>query len=82
MINMLEVLSGCWFIINVFGFIFFLSTGCNPVFINCVNPINVYDEVKVNWFGAWLIAIFCNIVFTVLAVMYWVWLLCTFGRKD
>lgn len=45
-----------------------------------VNPIVIYKNIKVNWFGAWLLAIVCNICLPVVAIPYWVYKLCTVGR--
>lgn len=77
---MIDIISGLLFFINVFSFIFFISIGCDTTVTNYLNPYIVYETVKVNLFGAWLIAILCNIIFIWLAVFYWIYVLCTFGR--
>lgn len=46
-----------------------------------VNPIWLYKKYKVNWFGAILIAILFNILCFPLSICYWLYKLCTVGRK-
>lgn len=46
-----------------------------------VNPIWLYKKYKVNWFGAILIAISFNILCLPFACCYWLYKLCTIGRK-
>ena len=45
------------------------------------NPIVVYNNIKVNWFGAWFIAIIINIGSPITSIFYWMCKLCTVGRK-
>lgn len=47
-----------------------------------VNPIYLYTKFKVNWFGAGLIAIVFNILCFPFSCCYWLYKLCTVGRKD
>lgn len=47
-----------------------------------VNPIVIYNHIRVNWFGAWLLAIVCNVVLPTVAIPYWIYKVCTVGRKD
>lgn len=47
-----------------------------------VNPIYLYKKYKVNWFGAVLITILFNILCLPFACCYWIYKLCTVGRKD
>lgn len=46
-----------------------------------VNPIVIYKIIKVNWFGAYFIAIIHNICCIIPAVCYWMYKICTVGRK-
>ena len=51
--------------------------GCYP----CLTPKHVYEQLKVNWFGATLVYILyfiCAPLFAILSFIYW---LCTVGRK-
>ena len=77
---MVEVISALLFFSNIFSFFFFIAIGCDTTLANYLNPFIVYEEEKVNWFGAWLISIICNIILAWLAVFYWIYVLCTFGR--
>lgn len=55
---------------------FFAEVGfaiCNPKFI--------YKKVKVNWFGAILLALVANICLFPCTACYWLYKLCTVGRK-
>lgn len=58
-----------------------LAVSCLDIFQNgYFNPVSVYKRIKVNWFGAWFIAILCNICFPVVALSYWFYGLCKIGR--
>ena len=46
-----------------------------------VNPKVIYKNIKVNWFGAWLLAVIFNILLPLVAIPYWIYKLCTVGRK-
>jgi hypothetical protein len=46
-----------------------------------VNPHYVYDNNEVNWFGAWVVALFYSALFPIGAICYWFYKLCTFRRK-
>ena len=48
---------------------------------NFVNPKVIYNYLKVNWFGVWLLAIICNILCPIVAIVYWFYKICTVGRK-
>lgn len=51
--------------------------GCNFSF---VNPMVIYDNIMVNWFGAWLLAIVFNILLPTVSIPYWIYKICTVGR--
>ena len=76
----MEALFIAWITANVLAW-FFLAImsvdGASPSF---VNPIVIYNSIKVNWFGAWLLAIVCNVALPVVAIPYWVYKICTVGR--
>jgi hypothetical protein len=76
----MESLLVYWIIINVVTLAFFFITCCDITFLRMFNPLDIYEDIKVNWIGAHLIAFLCNILFTVLAAIYWIYKLCTFGR--
>lgn len=45
-----------------------------------VNPAWLHKRIRVNWFGAVLLAIIFNILVLPDAVLYWIYKLCTVGR--
>lgn len=46
-----------------------------------VNPLFIYRHAKVNWFGASLLALIANVSIPCWAIMYWIYKLCTVGRR-
>ena len=45
-----------------------------------VNPIVIYNNIKVNWFGAWFLAIVLNILLPSVSIPYWIYKIFTVGR--
>lgn len=69
-----------WIVANILVWFFLamaLDDGVNPSF---VNPIVIYNNIRVNWFGAWLLAIVCNVGLPTVAIPYWIYKICTVGR--
>lgn len=46
-----------------------------------INPIVIYNNVHVNWFGCIVLTILAHIVAGPWACLYWFYKLCTIGRK-
>lgn len=46
-----------------------------------LNPAGIYERAKVNWFGASFLALLGNIAVPGIAVIYWMYKLCTVGRR-
>ena len=46
-----------------------------------VNPIVIYEHVRVNWFGAILICILLNLLLPAISIPYWIYKLVTVGRS-
>ena len=46
-----------------------------------INPIVIYNNVHVNWFGCIALTILAHIVAGPWACLYWFYKLCTVGRK-
>lgn len=46
-----------------------------------VNPKYLYEGGNLNWFGACFIALIWNILFLPFAIIYWIYKLCTVGKK-
>lgn len=70
-----------YIVVNFFGAAIMAFTsvdGANPSF---VNPIVIYNNVRVNWFGAVLLSVISNVLLPSLAIPYWIYKLCTIGRK-
>jgi hypothetical protein len=49
--------------------------------IEFVNPIFLYMKLKINWFGAFFLAIIFNLLTLPFAIIYWIYKICTVGRK-
>lgn len=45
------------------------------------NPIRVYKEYNVNWFGCIMLVLLAHILFLPIAIIYWFYKLCTCGRR-
>lgn len=48
---------------------------------NLLNPIVIYKNLKVNVFGCIVLALLGNIAFCPAAPFYWLYKLCTVGRR-
>jgi hypothetical protein len=79
------------FLVVVYHIIGFMIIGTLTDFAGAVgkasgveffNPCFIYRKVRVNWFGAIVLALFYNVLWPIPAVCYWLYKLCTFGRKD
>ena len=46
-----------------------------------INPIVIYNNVPVNWFGCIVLTILAHIAAGPWVVFYWFYKLCTIGRK-
>ena len=49
--------------------------------IEFVNPLVIYKETRVNWFGAFFLAAFYGMMCPICTAGYWFYKLCTVGRK-
>lgn len=49
--------------------------------LSYVNPIKIYKTYRVNYFGAALICIIYNLLCPIGSIGYWLYKICTFGRK-
>lgn len=76
----MENILSLWITINIISLIVLFAACGNGANGSFVNPKVIYKNVKVNWFGAWLLAIVCNICFPVVAIPYWIYKICTIGR--
>lgn len=81
MMTLLGSLCGLAFV-NIFimlGIAF--ADDMHGVGFSFINPRVIYDAISVNRFGAILIAVFLHILLPVIAALYWLYKLCTVGRK-
>ena len=46
-----------------------------------INPVVIYDNVSVNWFGCIVLTVLAHIAAGPWVVFYWFYKLCTVGRK-
>lgn len=67
-------------LINMFIMAACLDNG-DVVGLQWVNPIVIYDNVPVNWFGCIVLTILAHIAAGPWVVFYWFYKLCTIGRK-
>ena len=44
-------------------------------------PSVIYDNISVNWFGAWFLSILLHLVFSIVVILYWIYKAFTAGRK-
>lgn len=49
--------------------------------VDRLNPIYIYKARRVNWFGAFVVALIMNALCPIVSVIYWFSKLCTVGRK-
>lgn len=77
---MIETLLWSWIVINIValtGIFMFCIDGANFSF---VNPIVIYNKIKVNWFGAIVLAVIFNILLPAISIPYWIYKIFTVGR--
>ena len=67
-------------LINMFIMAACLDNG-DVVGLQWINPIVIYNNVSVNWFGCIVLTILAHIAAGPWVVFYWLYKLCTVGRK-
>lgn len=79
-------LLGFWIVLNILCYVVMIIFMCEQATdefnFSFVNPLVIYKHIKVNWFGAILLTILANVVFIAVSIPYWIYKLCTVGRKD
>lgn len=68
-------------IITILNLLFFFILCIENTTFNFVNPFWLYKNIKVNWFGAFLIGIVLTILLPIISIPYWIYKLCTVGRE-
>ncbi len=76
----MDTILGTWIAINAIALFILFVTFADGADFSFVNPKVIYNNIKVNWFGAWSLAIVCNILFPTVAIPYWIYKICTVGR--
>lgn len=66
--------------INAFALLITMLLCIDGANFSYVNPKVIYNNIKVNWFGAWFMAIVFNITLPIIAIPYWIYKLFTVGR--
>lgn len=79
--NTVLELIGLWIGINVLAMLIMIIIVPEGGNLSFVNPKVIYKKIKVNWFGAWFLAIIFNITLPILSVPYWIYKIFTIGRK-
>ena len=75
-----------WFffycVINLIGALIFTIGATDGLdWEELFNPNRIYQCHKVNRFGAYLLALIANLSIPCYAIIYWIYKLCTVGRK-
>lgn len=68
-------------LIHLFIIMVSLENG-DIVGLQWINPIVIYNNVHVNWFGCIVLTILAHIIAGPWACLYWFYKLCTVGRKQ
>ena len=63
------------------AFIFIAFNLGDEIGLAFMNPNVLYNTGKVNWFGAYFLAIIFSIIFLPVAIVYWFYKLYTVGRR-
>ena len=77
-------------ILNVFIIVYILLNTMLMCFVHdeswdiipeLINPIVMYKRKKVNYFGCFVLTLVSHILFAPFAIGYWLYKLCTIGRR-
>ena len=79
--SLIEKLLLSWIAINIIGLfeIFVFST--NGANFSFVNPIVIYNKIKVNRSGAIALTVILNVLLPAVSIPYWIYKIFTVGRK-
>ena len=73
-------LLALWVVVNIFSLFLIFVTLADGSNFSFVNPIVIHKNIRVNWLGAWLLAIALNICLPIVSIPYWIYKACTVGR--
>ena len=77
---MADIIAGYVIITTILPLILMFGSGFE-VGLQWVNPIIIYDNVPVNWFGCIVLTVLAHIAAGPWVIFYWFYKLCTVGRK-
>ena len=66
--------------LNLFIIAVSIDTG-DKIGLQWINPIVIYNNVNVNWFGCIVLTILAHIIAGPWTCLYWLYKICTVGRK-
>lgn len=70
-----------YLVINFIGGLIFVFSSAEGIdWEELFNPYRIYKTIKVNWFGAWALAIVAFICITPFALAFYAYKICTIGR--
>lgn len=76
---LIEILISLNLMSVIFAGVLLASGMCE--YFSLVNPKVIYRKLPVNWFGVTLLTIIFNVCFVIVSVPYWIYKICTVGRK-
>ena len=77
---MIEILLLFWIVINITALFVVAIASVDGANFSFVNPIVIYNKIKVNWFGAIVLAVIFNILLPAISIPYWIYKIFTVGR--
>ncbi len=81
MTELLGTIVGVWVGVNILSLFILLLLSVDGANASFVNPKVIYKDIKVNWFGAWVLTILFNVLLPAIAIPYWIYKLFTVGRQ-
>jgi hypothetical protein len=72
---------------SILGFVLLLFSAMEGGILDAqgfefVNPVYIYKNCRVNAFGAILVAFLLSLICPIGTICYWIYKLCTVGRKE
>ena len=79
--NIVEILFLLWVAINFIALFALAIASVDGANFSFVNPIVIYNKIKVNWFGTIVLAVIFNILLPAISIPYWIYKIFTVDRK-
>ena len=77
---MIKILILFWIVTNIMALFVVAIASVDGANFSFVNPIVIYNKIKVNWFGAIVLAVIFNILLPAISIPYWIYKIFTVGR--